>query len=166
MFVAHTGDTGSLSCPARCLSPIPLPATDRSSTTMVAASLFPMTSSSSRDAVGWIFDGFINVASNSKLGVGDSIQICEHSSSSLSVPFHPPTFCGIIVNISGWSATDIAFKVCRVSSGVVVPECWQMIYLPIDIARLSWYHWIWGSTFPFPRCSQVPHTRPFTLCPK
>jgi hypothetical protein len=166
MFIARTGDTGSLSFPARCSSTIPLPAKARSSTIMVAASLLPMTSNSSRDAVSWIFARFINVASNLELGVGDTIHICPCSSCSLCVPFDPPNFCGIIVKIRGWSATHISFKVCPVSGGVVVPGGCQTIYLPVNIARLSWYHWIWGSIFPFPRCSQVPHTQPFTLCPK
>jgi hypothetical protein len=84
---------------------------------------------------------------NLKLGVGDSIHICQHSFSSWCVPFHPPNFYGIIVKICSWSATHITFKVCCVSSGVVVPGSWQTIYLLVNNARLSWYHWIWGSIF-------------------
>jgi hypothetical protein len=49
---------------------------------MVAVLLFQMISNSSRDAVSWIFAGVINVVLNLKLGVGDSIHICQHSFSS------------------------------------------------------------------------------------
>lgn len=126
---------------------------------MLAASFLPVYSLTSPCEGIWIFDGFILITETTTLGVGDAIRVYHrHFLSSLSPPFPPPAFCGVISCISGWSRTHVAFTV-QVHSSAISPclSHRRTIYLPTAIVWLSWWQSMWGTLFPLPRCITLEH---------
>lgn len=114
---------------------------------------------SSPGARSFKFDGFLNGSQGNKVGLGDTIQVSVHPSSSVghypssvSLQQPPYTFYCTVRCIHGYSTTHVAFSLQRMSTKFP-----QTLYVPHKFSRLSICQRALGSLITLPRRCRGSH---------